>query len=64
MLGSIVGSDLILIDDLKPIIVNILFVNQGDVLRHVVIALHRLDKVLLYFSCFLYNAIFYIGNAI
>ena len=64
VLCSPIRSHNILIDDLKPVVMNICLVNQGDVLCHRIITFKDLNIILLDLSCFLDYMLIRVCNGI
>ena len=55
---------LVLIDDLQPVVMDILFIYECNILGRTVITSQDLDIVLLYLPSLFHNMIIWIGNGI
>ena len=56
-------ADLILIEHLNKIVVDVLFVDEGDVFGGAVVAVKHLNKVLLDAACFFDDTVVFVGDA-
>ena len=62
--GSLLLAHLILVDDLEPIVVDVLLVNEGDIFGGAVIPPQHLHKVLLDFPDLLHDVLVGVGDGI
>ena len=64
VLCSLLLAYLVLVDDLKAVVMDDLFVDQRNVFRSTVVPPEHLHKVLLNFPGFLYNVLVGVGDSI
>ena len=62
--GALVFADFVLVDDLQAVVVDVLFVDEGDILGSAVIPAKHLDKILLNFPGLFQNVVIGIGNGV
>ena len=64
VLGTFLFADGILVDDLKPVVMNVLLIDERNVLGRTIITLQNLNIILLDFTGLFCNAVIRICNAI
>ena len=64
MLCTFSSADDILVDNLQPVVVDVSFIHQLDVLAGAIVSFKDLHIVLLETAGFLHNAVIGIGNAV
>ena len=64
MLCTIFRANYILIDDLQPVVMDVLFIYECNILGKTIITGQNLDIVLLYLSGLFYDMLIGIGNGI